>query len=94
MSPLLQEYPKAFEIVKLAQNIYTTKHRNIIKIYIYIYTHIYIYVYICLMRLNVLSGAMCLRKTGQKSNIKALPYIYQRALDNYQKALIWKSVAN
>lgn len=46
------------------------------------------------MRLNVLSGAMCLRKTGQKSNIKALPYIYQRALDNYQKALIWKSVAN
>ena len=35
----MQEYPKAFEILKLAQNISTTKHRNIIKIYIY--THIY-----------------------------------------------------
>lgn len=37
MLPLLQEYPKASEIVKLAQNIYTPKHRNITKIYIYIY---------------------------------------------------------
>lgn len=34
MLPLLKEYPKAFEILKLAQNIYT-KHRNITKIYVH-----------------------------------------------------------
>lgn len=37
MLPLLLEYPKTFEILKLAQNIYTTKHGNVIKIYIYTY---------------------------------------------------------
>lgn len=36
MLPLLQDYPKAFEILKLAQNIYTTKHR-ILQRFIYIY---------------------------------------------------------
>lgn len=34
MLPLLKEYPKAFEILKLAQNIYT-KHRYITKIYVH-----------------------------------------------------------
>lgn len=32
MLPLLLEYPEAFEILKLAQNIYTTKHKDVIKI--------------------------------------------------------------
>lgn len=32
MLPLLLEYPEAFEILKLAQNIYTTKHKAVIKI--------------------------------------------------------------
>lgn len=32
MLPLLLEYPEAFEILKLAQNIYTTKHEDVIKI--------------------------------------------------------------
>lgn len=37
MLPLLQDYPKAFEILKLAQNIYTTKHRILQRcMYIYI----------------------------------------------------------
>lgn len=36
MLPLLLEYPEAFEISKLAQNIYTMKHKNVIKIYVHI----------------------------------------------------------
>lgn len=36
MLPLLLEYPEAFEILKLAQNIYTTKHKDVIKIYTHI----------------------------------------------------------
>lgn len=43
MLPLLLEYPEAFEILKLAQNIYTTKHKNVIKIcthIIYVTNHL------------------------------------------------------
>lgn len=36
MLPLLLEYPEAFEILKLAQNIYTMKHNNVINICTYI----------------------------------------------------------
>lgn len=36
MLPLLLEYPEATEILKLAQNIYTTKHKDVIKIYVHI----------------------------------------------------------
>lgn len=39
MLPLLKEQPKTFEILKLTQNIYTTKHR---KYYKDICTYIYI----------------------------------------------------
>lgn len=35
MLPSLKEHPKAFEILNLAHNIYTTKHRNITKIYVH-----------------------------------------------------------
>lgn len=36
MLPLLLEYPEAFEILKLAQNNYTTKHKDVIKKYVHI----------------------------------------------------------
>lgn len=37
-----------------------------------------IYIYICLMRLNVLSGAMCQRKIGQRSQTLKPFHIYIR----------------